>query len=52
MSNFVPGLKLFLSYFEKLEGGVRKSNGIEVEARYRLLDVAQGIKELVSLYQR
>ena len=32
MSNFVPGFKMSLSYFEKLERGVRKSNGIEVEA--------------------
>ena len=52
MSNFVPGFKMSLSYFEKLERGVRKSNGIEVEARNRLLDVAQGLQELVSLYKR
>ena len=51
MSYHFEDLRSVLTGIETIEGSLRRSNALEVEARYRMLEVWKGLKEFVSIAQ-
>ena len=51
MSYHFEDLRSVLSGIETIEGSLRRSNALEVEARNRMLEVWNGLKDFVSIAQ-